>query len=81
MTWSRCSRQKAAAWAFIQWALSQQTTRRAVLAGYGSPSRRSAIDSAEFRKLQLINGSDLAKLALDSIELAAKSGHMKYRTV
>lgn len=75
------SKNKEAAWAFIQWALSKQTTRKAVLAGYGSPARRSDIDSAAFRSRQVINGTDLAKLALDSIELAAKTGHMKYRTV
>ncbi|CAN7717127.1 extracellular solute-binding protein [Variovorax sp. LjRoot290] len=75
------SKQKEAAWAFIQWALSKQTTGKAVAAGYGSPARRSDIDSATFRSKQVINGSDLAKLSLDSIELAAKSGHMKYRTV
>lgn len=75
------SKNKEAAWAFIQWALSKQTTRKAVLAGYGSPARRSDIDSADFRSRQVINGTDLAKLALDSIELAAKTGHMKYRTV
>jgi multiple sugar transport system substrate-binding protein len=75
------SKHKEAAWAFIQWALSKQTTRRAVDAGYGSPSRRSDIESAAFRQKQRINGSDLAQLALDSIDLAAKTGHMKYRTV
>lgn len=75
------SKNKEAAWAFIQWALSKQTTRKAVLAGYGSPARRSDIDSKEFRVKQVINGNDLAQLALDSIELASKTGHMKYRTV
>ncbi|MDR6889800.1 MULTISPECIES: ABC transporter substrate-binding protein [Variovorax] len=75
------SKNKEAAWAFIQWALSKQTTRKAVAAGYGSPARRSDIDSAEFRQKQVINGSDLAKLSLDAIELASKTGHMKYRTV
>ncbi|GKS92892.1 extracellular solute-binding protein [Acidovorax sp. SUPP2825] len=75
------SKNKEAAWAFIQWALSKQTTRKAVLAGYGSPARRSDIDSREFRARQVINGNDLAQLALDSIELASKTGHMKYRTV
>ncbi len=75
------SRNKEAAWAFIQWALSKQSSRRAVAAGYGSPARRSDIESPEFRARQLINGSDLASLALQSIDLAAKSGHMKYRTV
>ncbi|SFD81916.1 ABC transporter substrate-binding protein [Paracidovorax konjaci] len=75
------SRNKEAAWAFIQWALSKQTTRRAVAAGYGSPSRRSDIDSAEFRSRQRINGSDLAQLSLDTITQAERTGHMKYRTV
>lgn len=75
------SKNKEAAWAFIQWALSKQTTRKAVLTGYGSPARRSDIDSKEFRSRQVINGTDLARLSLDSIELAAKTGHMKYRTV
>jgi len=75
------SKKKEAAWAFIQWALSKQTTRKAVEAGYGSPARRSDIDSQAFRTKQVINGNDLAQLALDSIEQASKSGHMKYRTV
>lgn len=75
------SKNKEAAWAFIAWALSKQTTQRAIAAGYGSPTRRSDIDSAAFRRKQVINGNDLARLSLDSIEMAAKSGHMKYRTV
>ena len=75
------SKNKEAAWAFIQWALSKQTTRKAIAGGYGSPARRSDIESKEFRSKQVINGNDLAKLSLDSIELAAKTGHMKYRTV
>ncbi|WP_018432784.1 ABC transporter substrate-binding protein [Paraburkholderia atlantica] len=75
------SKNKEAAWSFIQWALSKQITRRTVAAGYGSPARRSDIDSKEFRTRQLINGHDLAELSLQSIDLAAKSGHMKYRTV
>lgn len=75
------SKNKEAAWAFIQWALSRQTTGKAVAAGYGSPARRSDIDSPLYRSKQVINGSDLAQLALDSIEQASKTGHMKYRTV
>jgi len=75
------SKNKEAAWVFIQWALSKETTQRAIAAGYGSPARRSDIDSTVFRQKQLINGNDLARLSLDSIEMAAKSGHMKYRTV
>lgn len=75
------SKNKEAAWAFIQWALAKQTTRRAILAGYGAPARRSDLVSKEFRAKQVINGTDLGQLALESIEAAAKTGHMKYRTV
>ena len=75
------SKNKEAAWAFIQWALSKQTTRKAITAGYGSPTRRSDIDSSEYRKKQVINGVDLSRLALESLDIAAKTGHMKYRTV
>jgi multiple sugar transport system substrate-binding protein len=75
------SKNKDAAWQFIVWATSKHITRRAVEAGYGSPSRRSDIDSPAFRKRQLINGYDLAKLAADSIDLSGKLGYMKYRTV
>jgi multiple sugar transport system substrate-binding protein len=75
------SKNKDAAWAFIQWALGKQISRRAVAAGYGSPTRQSDIESSEFRKSQVINGHDLAKLSLDSIDLASKGGYMKYRTV
>lgn len=75
------SRNKDAAWQFITWASSKATQLRAVEAGYGSPTRRSVIESDRFAERQRINGHDLAKLSADSIDLAAKSGHMKYRTV
>ncbi|WP_310608835.1 ABC transporter substrate-binding protein [Buttiauxella brennerae] len=75
------SKNKEAAWAFIQWALSKQTTQRAVQAGYGSPTRRSDIDSQAYRSKQIINGVDLAQLSLSAIERAAQGGYMKYRTV
>lgn len=75
------SKNKEAAWAFIQWALSKQLTGRAVGAGYGSPTRRSDIDSAAFRGKQVLNGVDLAQLSLDAIARAGSGGYMKYRTV
>nr|WP_318382627.1 extracellular solute-binding protein [uncultured Enterobacter sp.] len=75
------SKNKEAAWAFIQWALSRQTTARTLQAGYGSPTRRSDIDAPAFRQKQVINGVDLAQLSLDAIDLAGKGGYMKYRTV
>lgn len=75
------SKKKEAAWEFIRWATSKQITRRAVAAGYGSPTRRSDIDSPDFRKRQVINGFDVANLSIASIDLAGKGGYMKYRTV
>lgn len=75
------SKNKEAAWAFIQWALSKQLTRRAIGAGYGSPTRRSDIDSQAFRGKQVVKGIDLAQLSLDAIERAGSGGYMKYRTV
>lgn len=75
------SKNKEAAWAFIQWALSKQNTARTLAAGYGSPTRRSDIDSQLFRSKQVINGVDLAQLSIDAIDQAGKGGYMKYRTV
>jgi multiple sugar transport system substrate-binding protein len=76
------SKNKDAAWSFIQWALSKQTTRRLVVQkGYSSPTRRSDIESAEFKQRNTINGYDVAKIVQDSVAIAASSGHMKYRTV
>ncbi|WP_354691465.1 extracellular solute-binding protein [Phytobacter sp. RSE-02] len=75
------SKNKEAAWAFIQWALSKQNTARTLAAGYGSPTRRSDIDSPVFRSKQVINGVDLAQLSIDAIDQAGRGGYMKYRTV
>lgn len=75
------SKNKEAAWAFIQWALSKQNSARAIEAGYGSPTRRSDIDSSVFRAKQRINGIDLAQLSIDAIERAGNGGYMAYRTV
>ena len=67
--------------AFIRWATSKEILQRAVAAGYGSPTRRSDIDSAVYRERQRANGYDIASLTTESIALSAKQGHMKYRTV
>lgn len=75
------SKKKDAAWQFIVWATSKAITQRAVAAGYGSPARRSALQSPAFRQRQVINGYDLAALCTESIELSGRLGHMKYRTV
>lgn len=75
------SKKKEAAWQFIRWATSKAITQRAVAAGYGSPARRSDIESAAFRQRQVVNGHDLARLTAEAIDLSAKGGYMKYRTV
>ncbi|GAB2726598.1 ABC transporter substrate-binding protein [Comamonas sediminis] len=75
------SKNKDAAWQFIRWATSKETLQRAVAAGYGSPTRRSDIDSPIYRERQRANGYDIAALVTASVDLSAKQGHMKYRTV
>ncbi len=75
------SKNKEAAWEFIKWAMSKDMIKRMLVdKGYGSVTRRSLIDSPEFKKKLTINGVDVAKLYLDTIDLAA-SGYMTYRTV
>ena len=76
------SRNKDAAWQFIAWALSKENTRRALVEkGYSSPTRRSDIQSPFFKDRMTLNGFDVGGLILDSVDAAAKSGHMKYRTI
>ncbi len=75
------SKNKEAAWAFIQWALSKQTTGRAVPRATDRRARRSDIDRRRSARSRSSTAATFAKLSLDSIELAAKTGHMKYCTV
>ncbi|WP_284337872.1 ABC transporter substrate-binding protein [Comamonas sp. NoAH] len=75
------SKNKEAAWQFIRWATSKATLQRAVAAGYGSPTRRSDIASQAYAQRQRANGFDIGKLVSQSIDLAGRQGHMKYRTV
>ena len=75
------SRNKDAAWEFIKWAMSKDMLQRMLTEkGYGSITRLSIIDSPEFKQKMTVNGHDVAKIYVDTIDLAAK-GHMKYRTV
>jgi hypothetical protein len=48
--------------------------------GYGSQTRLSIIDSAAFKERMTVNGHDVAKLYVDTIDLAS-AGHMAYRMV
>jgi multiple sugar transport system substrate-binding protein len=75
------ARNKDASWEFIKWAMSKEMMQRMLTEkGYGSITRRSVIDSPAFRDRMLVNGVDVAKIYLDTIDLAAK-GYMAYRTV
>ncbi len=75
------SRNKDAAWAFIQWAQSKQLLLRMVREKQlGSITRASIFNAPEYRKLIEVNGVDTGKLVLDTIKLG-EQGHMKYRTV
>ncbi|WP_428493356.1 ABC transporter substrate-binding protein [Rhodopila sp.] len=75
------SKNKDAAWQFIQWSMSKQMVGRMFSErGYSSVTRRSVIDSPAFKQKLMLNGYDVAKIYLDSIERAG-SGYMAYRTV
>jgi multiple sugar transport system substrate-binding protein len=77
------AKNKEAAWAFLSWALSPELTARIVKdTGHASVCRRSVIESAEYKKLNTINGQDIGKLYLEVLELPAKTrNYMAYRTV
>ena len=75
------SKNKDAAWEFIKWAMSREMiagwcARKGLHVDY-APLADRAVD---FKQKLMINGRDVAKLYLDSVELGA-SGYMKYRTV
>ena len=76
------AKNKRASWEFIKWAMSKEMMLRAVTEkGYSSPSRRSVIESAEFKKRLLLNDNDVAEIYLKTIELAGGSDYMAYRIV
>jgi multiple sugar transport system substrate-binding protein len=75
------SQNKDAAWEFIKWAMSKELMERMLNEkGYGSQTRLSIIESAAFKERMTVNGHDVAKFYVDTIDLAA-AGHMKYRTI
>jgi multiple sugar transport system substrate-binding protein len=49
--------------------------------GYSSPSRRSVIESPEFKKRLTLNDNDVADIYLKTIEIAGGSDYMAYRIV
>jgi multiple sugar transport system substrate-binding protein len=76
------AKNKRAAWEFVKWAMSKETTRRIALEkGYSAVCRRSVIDDPAYRQAMTLNGQDVAALYLKVLELGGKTGYMKYRTV
>jgi multiple sugar transport system substrate-binding protein len=62
--------------------LSKQNTRRALVEeNLASPTRRSDFEAPEFKTSSTINGYDIAGIVRESIDISAKGGYMKYRTV
>ena len=75
------SRKKDAAWQFIAWSMSKDLLLRMFRDdGWSSITRRSIIEMPEFRQKLTLNGYDVAKMYLDTIDLGAK-GYMNYRIV
>lgn len=75
------SRNKEAAWRFIVWAMSKPLLLRMFRdQGWSSVTRRSIIEMPEFKKKLTYNGYDVARMYLDTVNLAGK-GYMAYRTV
>lgn len=77
------AKNKEAAWEFIKWTLSPELTARIVKdTGHPSVCRRSIIESAEYKRINTINGQDLGKLYLEVLEQPGKThNYMAYRTV
>lgn len=77
------AKNKEAAWAFLQWAMSPELTARIVKdTGHSSICRKSIIQSAEYKRINTINGQDLGKLYLDVLEQPAHGrNYMAYRVV
>jgi multiple sugar transport system substrate-binding protein len=75
------AKNKDASWEFIKWAMSKELLKRmAEKHGLGSVTRKSIIESAEYKARMVINGVDVGKLFLDTLKFS-EQGHMAYRTV
>lgn len=77
------AKNKEAAWQFIQWMLSPELLARIVKeTGHPSVCRRSIIESAEYRRINTINGQDIGKLYLEVLDMPSKGrNYMAYREV
>lgn len=76
------SKQKRAAWEFIKWAVSKETVAKLALEkAQVAVARRSVITDPRYRAVMTINGQDVAKIYIDTMELAGQRGYMRYRTL
>lgn len=76
------AKQKEAAWAFMQWALSKQSfLRMAMEKNQIAIPRRSVIANEQYRSAMTVNGQDIGKLYLDTVESSGPRGYMKYRVM
>jgi len=77
------AKNKEAAWEFIKWTLSPELTARIVKdTGHPSICRRSVIESAEYKRINTVNGQDIGKLYLEVLEQPGKTrNYMAYRMV
>jgi multiple sugar transport system substrate-binding protein len=75
------AKNKDASWEFIKWSMSKDLIgRMAQKHGLGSVTRKSILQSEDYKKKMVINGNDLGKLFVDTLDFS-KQGHMAYRTV
>ena len=66
---------------FITWAMSPQLLLRMFHdQGYSSVTRKSMIETPEFKEKLQINGNDVASMYLETLQIASK-GYSVYRTV
>jgi multiple sugar transport system substrate-binding protein len=76
------AKQKEAAWTFIQWALSKQMFLRMTLEkNQIAIPRRSVIGNEQYKQAMTVNGQDVGKLYLDTVEQSGPRGYMKYRVM
>jgi multiple sugar transport system substrate-binding protein len=76
------AKNKDASWEFIKWATSPEMFKRLLVEkGYGTVTRRSIVDTPEFKERMTINGYDVGKLFVEVLDLSAEKGYMAYRTV
>lgn len=76
------SQKKQAAWQFIQWALSKETVKKLALEkAQVAIARKSVISEPAYRKIMTVNGQDISKIYLETMELAGQKKYMRYRTL